>query len=253
MEEFDLLKRIGLTDSETKVYLSLLRMGSMHTKTRIVKESKTSASKVYEILDKLMDKGLVSIIIKNNVRHYAAAPPSKIHTYLEHKKTQIEEEERLIKQLLPQLQHQYANVDKNTTAELFLGWKGLETVYSTMTETLKKSDEICILGASAGTAPEKTKRFFGKYAARAARKNLSIRALFNEDARSYIREMEQEYVFSISKRFMQKTTPVEILITRERIVIVILKDEPLAIVVKDVATAKSFKTYFDELWAIARE
>ena len=61
-----LLESVGLTKSEAKVYLALLELGSS-SKGPIVKRSGVASSKVYELLDKLIAKGLVSIVVKANV------------------------------------------------------------------------------------------------------------------------------------------------------------------------------------------
>ena len=72
----EILEEIGLTKSEIKVYLALLKLGSS-TKKSIVKESGITHSKLYEITDKLINKGLVSYVRKNKVLHFSAAPPEQ--------------------------------------------------------------------------------------------------------------------------------------------------------------------------------
>jgi len=47
------------------------------------------ASKVYEVLDKLMKKGLAAHIIKNNVKHFEAANPKQLEDYVAKKKNFI--------------------------------------------------------------------------------------------------------------------------------------------------------------------
>ncbi len=47
------LEKIGLTNSEIKVYLSLLELGTV-SKGAIVKKSGIASSKIYEITDKLI-------------------------------------------------------------------------------------------------------------------------------------------------------------------------------------------------------
>ena len=76
------LEEIGLTKSEIKVYLALLELGSSQT-GKIVQKSKAASSKIYEILEKLIQKGLVSYIIKSGIKHFEAAPPERIMDYLE--------------------------------------------------------------------------------------------------------------------------------------------------------------------------
>ena len=75
--EFELLKEIGLTDSEIKVYVALLEIGSS-SKGPIVDKSGVASSKIYELLEKLMQKGLVSQVIKSNVKYFEAAPPKRL-------------------------------------------------------------------------------------------------------------------------------------------------------------------------------
>ena len=63
IEDIELqLEWIGLNKSETKVYLSLLRLGASSTGP-IINDSKTANSKIYEVLDKLIHKGLVSFLV----------------------------------------------------------------------------------------------------------------------------------------------------------------------------------------------
>ena len=64
-----ILESAGFTNGEVRVYLSLLELGETTTGD-IIKKSKITGSKVYEILDKLIEKGLVSYIIKEKTKHY---------------------------------------------------------------------------------------------------------------------------------------------------------------------------------------
>ncbi|MBU2459338.1 MAG: helix-turn-helix domain-containing protein, partial [Nanoarchaeota archaeon] len=96
------LKQIGLTEGEIKVYLALIDLGSVST-GRITKASGISGSKVYEVLERLMKKGLVSTITKNNVRYFEATSPNKILDYLDEKTSNIEIEKTNIQKILPDL------------------------------------------------------------------------------------------------------------------------------------------------------
>src|SRR3990167_5476847 len=84
------LTEIGLTPGEIKSYLALLKLGSSSTGP-LSKESKVSRSKLYDILDKLEKKGLVSNIEENGVIYFQAVEPAKIKTYLKEKEDKIKE------------------------------------------------------------------------------------------------------------------------------------------------------------------
>ena len=83
-----ILQEAGLTKGESKVYLALVLLGESSV-TPIAREAKVSLSKIYEILENLIKKGLVSSIVKNNVKHFSAAEPERILDYLEKKKEDI--------------------------------------------------------------------------------------------------------------------------------------------------------------------
>ena len=68
------LNKIGLTSGEARVFVALSRLGET-TVEPIIKESKAAQSKIYEILQRLIDKGLASYIIKEKTKHYQPAPP----------------------------------------------------------------------------------------------------------------------------------------------------------------------------------
>jgi sugar-specific transcriptional regulator TrmB len=244
------LKQIGLTSSEIKVYLALLKIGTA-TKGPIVEQAKIAPSKIYDVLGKLIDKGLVSFIIKNNVKNYSCAPLNRIKDYLKDKKKEIEKEEESIDKLLPMLAS-FQNSESKTTAEIFIGWKGMETAYSSVLERIKQGENAYILGASSGSNVKRTENFFYKYSKIARIKKINLKMILNEDSREYISKMERELGFKFNKKFMQKKTNMEIAIGPDAIGIVILKEEPVAILIKDEESARSFVTYFEELWKISK-
>lgn len=79
-----ILEDVGLTKTEIKIYLTLPRLGQSTT-TPIVREAHIHASKVYEYLDKLIQKGLVTYTIQANKKHFTAADPSFLDEFLREK------------------------------------------------------------------------------------------------------------------------------------------------------------------------
>src|SRR3989344_7982952 len=97
-----ILQDIGLTEGESKVYMALLELGTTTTGP-IVKKSGISASKVYEILNRLAEKGLVSHIIKASTKYFRAADPERIIEYIEEKEKDIASKKEEMKKIVPQL------------------------------------------------------------------------------------------------------------------------------------------------------
>lgn len=248
---YNFLRKIGLTESEIKVYLALIRLGSS-SKGSLVKESKIAPSKIYEITDKLIEKGLCSTIIKNGVRHFMGAPPIRIRDYLRKKKESILQEEKEFERVMPSLQSHYNNIPESVKVEVFVGWKGVETVYIHILDMAKKNEEAYIIGAGTNKEEKKLELFYTKYGRVAFKKGLRIKAIFNESARNYITKIEKNLKKVYNKRFLFDYTPTEILIFKNMTSIIFRKDEPLIVLINDRETAASFKKYFEELWKISK-
>ncbi|MBT5022552.1 TrmB family transcriptional regulator [Candidatus Woesearchaeota archaeon] len=133
------LLQIGLTEGEAKIYAALLEIGPSSVGP-IRKRSKVSHSNIYEILDRLIEKGIVTTIIKNGVKTFQAVSPSNLFQYLEKKEKQIEKEKEILKKALPRieaLQETYPTQE----AMMFVGLKGLRSAYEELYKDGSPSDE----------------------------------------------------------------------------------------------------------------
>ena len=100
--EYKVLEEIGLTRNESLVYLTLLRIGTSKT-GEILKQSNLNSGKIYEILESLKIKGLVSESVINNIKHFTASPPLQLNEYIKVKKDNLRKDEHLIESLIPEL------------------------------------------------------------------------------------------------------------------------------------------------------
>lgn len=241
-----ILEEIGLTDSEIKVYLALLKLGSSK-KGPIVKEAGITSSKVYEVVDKLIEKGLASYVIKDKVKYFNAAPPSRIKDYLKEKESKIKNQEEEFSKFLPQLELIQKSAEKKIDAEIYRGWKGMQTIYNDLLESLETGEEYFIFGASKGIDEKKVKSFFTRFNTNRFNKGLIANIIFNENVRGNIKDVEKKSKI----RYLKHTTPSEILIYKNKTAIVLLEKEPLIILIRGESIADSFKTYFNVMWMTA--
>ena len=140
-----LLEEIGLTKGEIRVYLTLLKLGETTT-GKIIEGAQISSGKIYEILEKLIKKGLASYIIKEKTKYFSAASPNRILDYLHEKEKNIEEKEQeLLKELQTLLSIEKAE-KKEYETNLFKGFKGIQTAIFEALEDLTEKDEILAMG-----------------------------------------------------------------------------------------------------------
>ena len=245
------LKQAGLTASEIKVYLSLLKNGPQ-TKTPLVKSAKLSGSKVYEITDKLIEKGLVVLSQKRSAKLFHAVGPEKILNFLDNKKKSIEEAKSGIEQVIPLLNKFCKQNYAEPEIKIYFGWEGFASAYDEELNKANPGSEVLIFGASTGANEPRTERFFVKYGRIAKEKKLRIKVIFNKTARNYVKRIESNLGNIYEKKFLFKKTPAEITIFNGSILITLLKEEPTIIKIRDAQTVESFKEYFRQLWDVAK-
>lgn len=245
--ETKVLEEIGLTESEIKVYLALLEMGSSK-KGPLVKKAGISSSKIYEVVDKLIARGLASYVLKNRVKYFHAAPPRMIQAHLEEKQEQLLRYHKALDKLLPHLELKRF-LHKTTDAEVYLGWKGMQTVYADLLETLQPSESFYVFGASKGADTKRVRSFYTRFNKKVIERKFQPYIIFNECARGNIEDVEK----NARVRYLNQITPAEILIYKNETAIVLLEDEPVIVLIHGESVAKSFKAYFEAMWMISKK
>lgn len=178
----ELFEEIGLTKSEISVYLAMLELGSCTT-GKIVDKSGASSSKIYEILERLIKKGLASVVVERGIKHFEAASPERILDYLKEKKAKLESQEQGIKKILPELQLKKMLAKYRTEAILFRGMKGLETAFNDVFKVLKKGETVYAFVV--GELDERMYNFFTKQYESRAKEGIKTRTIYSEHGREY--------------------------------------------------------------------
>jgi len=249
--ETKLLKEIGLTDGEIRSYLALLKIGKSSTGP-LTKESQVSRSKLYEILDRLEKKGLVSHIEENGVTYFIASEPNKIKDLIKRKEEEIKHLEKEFEQFLPQLESFNQENKKTQKVSLYQGLKGLTTAHEHLYLKLKRGDEYYYLGIPADQ-PESHHLYWQRDHERRVEEGIKCKLLFNKDAPKEILENRNKYK-GCEARYMESNikTPSYFLIYADTIVIAIASKNPIAIEIISEEIANSFKQYFKEFWKLSK-
>lgn len=245
----NILEEIGLTKSEIKIYLALLKLGSS-TKKAIVKESKITPSKLYEITDKLIDKGLVSFVKKNKVLHFSAAPPEQVLDFLQRKKEEIKKQEADFTSLIPTLKS--LEKKEEPEIEVFRGWLGMRTVYKMMLNSLKTGDTDFVIGATSGEDIDASSRFFTKIHNERRKKKIKLKIILNKQDKKWALSILNNKKYD-KARFIKHTSPSEVNIWGDNVMIILLTKIPVVTLIKSKAAAESFRNYFETLWKAASE
>jgi len=242
-----LLKHTDLTDGEAKVYLSLLELGESTTGI-IIKKSGVARSFIYNILDKLTAKGLVSYSSKGGKTIYCAADPDRILDYLEKKKQQLDEDKEQIKKSLTLLKAIQESKPR-TSIQVFEGFRGLQTAFEKYKEKLSKGDELLTLGVPA-FQEDKYHEYWKETHEERIKLGIKSRILFNKDTPKSVVDDRNSYKGCVSK-YMDTNinTPAWILIYGD-VSTIFLQDKkgPLVVEITNPQIAQTFKAYFEDYW-----
>ncbi|MDD5192354.1 MAG: helix-turn-helix domain-containing protein [Candidatus Nanoarchaeia archaeon] len=246
----EILKKIGLTDNEIVVYLALLEICSSTT-GEIIKKSNLHSSRVYECLEKLQVKGLVSYVVKANRKYFEATNPNRLIDYLEERRKQIEQEKSEVKKIIPDLVAKGKVTKQVQEANIYSGYKGIRALLENLLEDLKKGGEYYVFGAEGGMK-ELLGSYFYLYQKQKSKLKIKSKVIFGDKARNtdLLDEFKGEARF-ISSEF---SSPTDTFIYNNKVIIFVWNENPaFAILIKNKSIYQSYKSYFSLLWKLAKK
>jgi len=243
-----ILEKVGLTRNESLTYLTLLSSGTIKV-SEILKKSGLNSGKIYEILEALKNKGLVSESNINNVRFFTASPPVEIIDYLEKQEQELLVKKELLKRELPKLEGSRKEKVSEVKAITYIGMKGLKTATNEALDAMKPGEEILAMG-TVSRKNQEINDYWIKFGAKRIAKNIPNRLIFSEKGDHYnnIKSKPLNYV-----RFLPSITPATIDIFGEDKIIIFNYETPItSILIYDRNIAQSFKQFFEQLWRQAK-
>ncbi len=243
------LKEIGLTDGEVKVYLALLRHGS--TKTgRLALEAGVSTSKVYKILGRLEKKGLAGHAFVGGIKSFRALEPKRILDYLDESQAELAVKKLEIIKLLPELVSQQNSAVK-TEASLYDGFKAVTNFFRNILDDLSPGETYFVIGGGYGFGVPRLREFFRLHHQRRAKKKIKVKMLANFNLKN---DLEKATYLNSEIRYLPQylITNMEIVFYKDKVFIALFTKEPKGFLVESEEAVKSFQAYFNAFWKIAK-
>lgn len=233
------LEEIGFDEKEIQVYLALLKIGET-TATKISRETKIERTLVYYIIEKLINRGLVSFKLKNNVKYYSASNPEII---LE----EIREKEKSFLKVLPFLEQiRKQEYKEEVRVDVYKESAGLKAV---MNDMFKQAREFLVLGEQ-GQIQKHHPIIYQQYLRRLKETKIKEKVIIREDLRGKIWKSKNSEFRYISKDLLSPTTT---LIYDDKILITLWEKPMFNILITSKKVADSFKSYFNYFWKIAKK
>ncbi len=232
------LVQAGLTESEAKVYLVLARQGQM-TAGSIAKAVSFHRRTVYDVLQRLLEKGLVSKISQNNKQVFRASAPQCLKDY-------FEEKINIVNEIIPKLTKTVQEQEQEQV-RFYKGKYGLKTVFE---DQISEAKPILIFSASP-QAYELFKFYFKWWDLRRKEKKISVKAIFSTNMRNKLKKIPLAQIKFIPERYMG---PTSINIYGNKVSQIMWnKDESSAILISNKQMSDNYRKFFDLLWKRAKD
>ncbi len=244
-----LFEDIGLTSGEVKVYFALLKLGATKTGALAINAG-VSSSKVYKILSRLEKKGLAGHILKGKIKYFSANAPKRILDYVDEKESILQEKKALIEELLPELEKQ--KLSSKTEATIYEGFKGVTNFFKNILHELKTGETYYVIGAGYGDDILELREFFYSHHAKRAKRKIKVKMLANHNVKDSLVSTSKK---NSEIRFLPQylITNMEIVFYKNKVFIALLTHEPIGFLIESEEAVKSFQSYFNAFWKIAKK
>jgi sugar-specific transcriptional regulator TrmB len=236
-----LFQNLGLTDKEAKVYLASLEIGT-NPVSEIGKKSKINRVTTYDILEKLIKKGLVNYIVRRNIKYFSATDPELIAT----------EYRRRAEELyvaLPELKklHGETSVHK---VQYFEGLEGIKRVYEDSLAGENPASTGILNFANAKSIRSIWPTYENDYTKKRIEKGILLKNIAPDEEFGRIIQAQDKDNLSetrlIPKEKFSFTN--EIIIYDDKVAIISIAADPLAILIENRDIAQSQRTIFNLIW-----
>lgn len=248
-----ILADLGLTSEETEVYGSLLENGPQSA-SRLSKTTSIKRTYVYDIVDRLVKRGLVLKSRKHGALLFKPLSPDNLVGLVQDEKNKIELLEQTLDSALPILRSKYALSDDKPVITHYEGLEGIKKVYL---DTIKEKKPILSLVETSKLEPQIYKWLTTDYIKRRLKREIPVKAIVasGPKTKSYIglnkKEIRETKVISSDKFPFEN----EILIYGSKLVIINHKkgsDKPLGIIIENENIATSFRSWFNLTWSVLK-
>jgi len=237
------LQKLGFSENEAKVYLALLEAG-FGTTGPIIKKTGLHRNIVYETLDKLIARDLVSASLQRGKKHFRALSPAKL---LQQEKSQLS----LAQEVVPAL----IKMQKAEKQEVIIyeGKDGFQNAHFDAVEQMKPNEIIYVIMAGGTKWFDAMEGGLKKFDKIRAEKKIKDKIIALESQRKDMASQTKRPLFEAKFLPTKFDNPSGNAVYGSNTLLMVYGEPILAIMIKNPDIATGFKQYFEMLWKIAKK
>ena len=239
----ELLRGIGLSQNEARVYEALLNTGEASVQ-EISLKSKVHRRNVYDSLAKLQEKGLASESFVKGEKFFRPINPERLLEILK-------EKEEAIQKSLPNMQSLFKSVEPETEAYFY---KGIEGFKNYLKDILATKETVYFIGAKAFWLDPRLQHYLTRFDKQRRKLGIKFMHLFDYE----VKEQKPEILKVVGKpyKFLPKkySSNTAIDIFGDYVVAFVgvgpghLDETPTQFVMKSKMLADGYRKFFQFMW-----
>lgn len=235
------LKKFGLTERESKVYLAALTLGTA-TANSISKYAKIERTTTYDILKSLIEKGIASYILKDKKKCFEVISPENLISILEANK-------KLLQSALPDFKALTQKNIEKPQVRLFEGKLGIKNLINSV---YNEGKDFCVYANS--KIIDFLEHDFDKFVKLRVEKKIFVRVIQEKSDKTInlIRNEEKKYR---AVRYLQNfDIPSSTFIYGNKVAIFNFSQiEPIGVLIENEDIANTQRIVFEKLWSLSKK
>jgi sugar-specific transcriptional regulator TrmB len=242
------LKELGLSKGQIRVYTAVLELG-ISTLNKIQEKTAIERRNIYDILNKLIEAGLISYTIEKGKRTYQCTHPNKLLEEIKERESKLKELEKQI----PDIKDLFELSKPEIRSEIFRGNESIKTLFN---EILEYPESFWMGGNSFEkykAVPENLQVWFEHWMNRRVEKKHNMNDLVSHG--TYLEGLEPNDIKKHKKlhyRYCQLPkgiyVPMVIIIFGNKVAQVLWGEQSFAFILESDKIKNSFMKYFNYFW-----
>jgi len=233
----NILENIGLTAKESRTYLAALEIGTSPV-SKIASKAKLNRVTAYDILDKLVKKGLINFFTKNKIKYFTATDPEILVNEYQKRASDLAK-------VLPDLKRLHGDTI-HPRVRFFEGIEGIKSIYA---DTLTSKTEILNYGNSKEIRSQ-WPTYDEDYVKKRAAAGIHLRGIaIDDEFGRWVKDNDAQNLREIrliSKEQFNFTN--EINIYDDKLAIISFKDELIGMIIESPEIANTQRAIFKMVW-----
>lgn len=241
------LIRLGFNQNEAKVYLSLTKFGKSDA-NQIIKDTKFHKNIVYDNLDKLINKGLVTYIIEGKKRVFSISSPDMLIEHVNENIKKLNENKELAINISREIKAKKKVIPRKQEASISKGVNGIRAYHKGIIEAKKA---YYVFGAPKQSVEIMGEHFWENFEVKRIDKKISVSMIFNPALKNFGKTLKNKYTkIRVFDKDFEPLTQTDV--HDDKVAIIVWSQIPILFLIEDKEVAKSYKRYFENMWKQAK-